>query len=142
VIIQVAALIAPSGIIDTTVPDKAPEVSHPGESVKLSAAADETTLDGSTATIKLLCVVKNSANGFSPLKSVAGGLCLVLGNCKVWSHSHRLGSQYSQSSKQTKVDEQAIESLAPRVKVLFESLCAPIPLGDVDEEERERKLSQ
>jgi len=40
------------------------------------------------------------------------------------------------------VDEQAIESLAPRVKVLFESLSAPIPLGDVDEEEREKKLEQ
>ena len=36
------------------------------------------------------------------------------------------------------MDEQAIVLLAPQVKVLFESLCAPIPLGDVDEEEREK----
>ena len=47
---------------------------------------------------------------------------------------------YSYPSKQ--VDEQAIELLAPRVKFLFESLCAPIPLGDVAEEERERKLER
>jgi len=40
------------------------------------------------------------------------------------------------------VDEQAIEFLAPQVKILFESLRAPIPLGDVGEEEREKKLKK
>jgi len=40
------------------------------------------------------------------------------------------------------VDKQAIELLAPQVKALFESFCAPIPLGDVDERERERELEK
>jgi len=44
--------------------------------------------------------------------------------------------------QQTEVDEQAIEWLAPRVKALSESLCAPIPLGDPNEREREKKLEQ
>ena len=47
---------------------------------------DETTWDvGSTAgaMAKLLHVVKSSADGFGPLKSIARALCLVLGNCKV-----------------------------------------------------------
>ena len=43
------------------------------------------------------------------------------------------------SFQQTEVDEQAIELLAPRVKALSESLYGPIPLGDVNEKERERK---
>jgi len=38
------------------------------------------------------------------------------------------------------VNEHAIESLAPRVKMLSESLSAPIPPGDVNEEERTNKL--
>jgi len=45
-------------------------------------------------------------------------------------------------SQQSEVDEQAIELLAPRLRVLFESLCAPIPLDDIEEEERERELKQ
>ena len=38
------------------------------------------------------------------------------------------------------MDRQAIESLAPQVKVLSESLHQPIPLGDVNEKEREKRL--
>jgi len=40
------------------------------------------------------------------------------------------------------VNEHAIESLAPRVKRLSESLSVPISLGDVNEEERARKLER
>ena len=40
------------------------------------------------------------------------------------------------------MDRQAIESLAPRVKTLSGSLCAPIPEGDVNEKQRARKLEQ
>jgi len=68
--------------IDTTVPNDAPEALHPNASAKPSAATDETTLESTTA-IKLLHVVRDSVNGFGPLKSVAGDLCLVLENCKV-----------------------------------------------------------
>jgi len=53
-----------------------------------------------------------------------------------------IGLQYLWSSQQTEADGQAIELLAPRVKVLSELLCAPIPLGDVNEKGREKKLEQ
>ena len=36
-------------------------------------------------------------------------------------------------------NEKTIELLAPRVKALSESLCAPIPPGSLDEKERERE---
>jgi len=45
-------------------------------------------------------------------------------------------------SQQTEVDKQAIELLAPQIKALFESFCTPIPLGDIDEKEREMELEQ
>ena len=38
------------------------------------------------ATAKLLLRgVRDSADAFGPLKSVAGGLCFILENCEVWS---------------------------------------------------------
>lgn len=40
------------------------------------------------------------------------------------------------------MNERTIELLAPRVKILSESLCEPIPPGDVNERERERKLER
>jgi hypothetical protein len=94
-----------------------------------------------SATAKLLRGVRDSVNAFGPLKAIAGKLCLILENCEVWPPStHSIHNAY-RLFKQTEVDEQAIESLAPRVKALSESLCAPIPLGDVNEKERERKLN-
>ena len=97
--ILVSALTAHSGNVGVNIPDHMPEVQHPDESAKPSAIADE-TISGkeSTVTVKLLRVVRDSASGFGPLKSVAGGLCLVLENCKVWPPSHRFGSQHLQSS--------------------------------------------
>ena len=89
--------------------------------------------------VKLLRVVRDSADGFGPLKSVAGGLCLVLESCGVWPPYNWFNPQCSQSFQQTEVDKQAIELLVPQVKVLSESLCVPIPLGDVNERERERE---
>ena len=38
------------------------------------------------------------------------------------------------------MNECAIESLAPRIKTLSESLCESIVVGDVNEEIRARKL--
>ena len=86
--VSVAASDLPLDGIDATVPDRAPEV----ESVEPSAAVSETASDkkstGSPAA-KLLCMVRDSANGFGPLKSVAGGLHLVLENCVVCPPSNR-----------------------------------------------------
>ena len=44
------------------------------------------------------------------------------------------------SFQQTEVDGQAIELLAPRIKVLSESLCASIHPSDVNEKKRGEKL--
>ena len=44
--------------------------------------------------------------------------------------------------QQTKANNQAIESLAPRVKLLAESLCAPVSEGDIKEESRRKILEQ
>ena len=44
--------------------------------------------------------------------------------------------------QRTKANEQAIESLAPRVKELAERLCKPVHEGDVEEGERRTRLEQ
>ena len=51
-------------------------------------------------------------------------------------------SKYLQSSQQTELDIHTIELLAPQIKMLSESLSAPIPLGDINEKERGGKLEQ
>ena len=56
--------------------------------------------------------------------------------------SYTFGSQCLQPLQGTEVDRQAIELLAPRVRVLSESLCAPIHPGDVNEKTRGEKLEQ
>ena len=63
-----------------------PEVPHPDESVEPGAA-----LEGSepgweyttSATARLLHGVRDSANAFVLLKSIAGHLCVILENCEV-----------------------------------------------------------
>ena len=121
------------------------EIPRPYESVEPSTVADGVTSDGistPSATVKLLCGVRDSLNSFGPLRSLAGDLCLILENCKVWPPSYIFNLQHLQSFQETGVDEQAIESLAPRIKTLSELLHTPIPLGDVNEKERERKLDR
>ena len=125
--------------------DCAPKILCSDKSIELSAALDAATSDGESipsTTVKLLCGVRDSPSGFGPLKSLAGALCIILENCKVWPPSHTFNLQYLQSFQQTEVDEQAIESLVPHIKALSELLCVPIPQGDVNEEDREGKLEQ
>jgi len=50
--------------------------------------------------------------------------------------------QSLQVPQRMKANKQAIESLAPRVKKLAESLCKPVSEGDVDERKRRQKLEQ
>ena len=45
-------------------------------------------------------------------------------------------------SQRTRANEQTIELLAPRVKALAESLCAPVSQGDAKEQERRKDLEQ
>jgi len=136
-------IVLPDDTDDPAVLDRAPEICRPDKSIEPSAAIDCVTSDGKSTpsiTVTLLCGVRDSPNGFGPLKSLAGGLCHILENCNVWPPSHMFNPQCSQSFQQTEVDEQAIVSLAPRIKGLSELFHTPIPLGDVNEKERERKL--
>jgi hypothetical protein len=81
-------LIVPSDNVDiSTAPDHGPEVARPNEGAEPSAAADEKGLgwkSAASSTAKLLLRgVRDSADAFGPLKSVASGLCFVLDNCEV-----------------------------------------------------------
>jgi len=71
------------------IPENVPEVPRPDESVEPSAAADKSKSNWkstASATAKLLLRgVRDSADAFGPLKSVAGGLCFILESCEVWS---------------------------------------------------------
>ena len=71
--------------------DHVPAILHHDENGGPSAAADENKSNWkstASATAKLLLRgVRDSADAFPPLKSVAGGLCFVLENCEVWPPS-------------------------------------------------------
>ena len=140
-------LIVPSDNAGTsTVPDPAPQVLRPNESVGPGAAVDENKSSWkstASATAKLLLRgVRDSADAFGPLKSVAGGLCFVLENCEVRPSSHIRHPHCLQAHQRTKANKQAMESLAPRVEALAELLCAPVPQGDANEQERRKRLEQ
>lgn len=47
-----------------------------------------------------------------------------------------------QAFQRTKENEEAIESLAPRVKALSASLCTSVSEGDFKEKERRKKLDR
>ena len=96
-----------------------------------------------SATAKLLLRgVRDTADAFGPLKSVAGGLCFILENYEVFPVSCIPCVQRLQAPQQTKSNGQAMESLAPRVKALAEQLCGPVPEGDIKEQKRREKLEE
>ena len=72
----------------TPVPDKSPKDLHPEVSAEPDTVADKKKLTWTStvfATAKLLLRgVRDTADAFGPLKSVAGGLCFILENCEVW----------------------------------------------------------
>ena len=81
-------LIIPSHNAGTSaVPDHTQKELLPNETTKSNAAADERKSSWKStayATAKLLLYgVRDSADAFGPLKSVAGGLCFILENCEV-----------------------------------------------------------
>jgi len=82
----------PDGI--STIPEHVPTFLRSNESGGPSAGADGNRPDwGSTAsaTAKLILRgVRDSADAFGPLKSIAGGLCFILENCEVWPSFHIL----------------------------------------------------
>ena len=91
----------------------------------------------------LLCTVRDSADAFPPLKSVAGGLCSILENFEVRFISHTsLKLQCLCLSQRAEGNKEGIESLAPRIKSLAESLCAPVSKGGAAEGSRRKRLEQ
>ena len=124
-----------------------PEDPHPDESLESDVAADNSELGEKSvvsAMAKLLCGVRDSKNAFVPLKSIAGHLYSILENCQVWPPPCTLSPQYLSlwTFQQTDVNGQAVELLAPQVKILSESLSAPIRPGDIREKHRGEKLEQ
>ena len=71
----------------SAISDHIPATLHHDNSGGPSAAMDETKstwkTTASTAANLLLRGVRDSADAFGPLKSVAGGLCFILENCEV-----------------------------------------------------------
>ena len=69
------------------IPDRAPEDVRPDKSTEPSAVTNENKSNWkSTASASAKLVlrgVRDSADAFGPLKSVAGGLCFILENCEV-----------------------------------------------------------
>ena len=77
------------------------------ENVEGGAAADEdrpgwkSTVSSSAKLV--LRAVRDSADAFGPLKSVAGGLCFILENCEVrWLPSYAIGDVYMSAANKGK----------------------------------------
>ena len=112
---------------------------RPDENAEPNTAANEKKSNWKStafATAKLLLRgVRDSADAFGPLKSVAGGLCFILENCEVWSDPFPTLPHLLHPHQRMKGNEQTIESLAHRVKALAELLRSPVSEEDVKEEE-------
>ena len=115
------------------------------ENVGESAAAHENRPDrkstASSSAKLVLHAVRDSADAFGPLKSIAGGLCFILENCEVRYFPRGLSMALT-CLQRTKANKQGIESLAPRVKELAELLCDPVSGSDVKERERRTRLER
>jgi hypothetical protein len=118
----------------------------PQDKTEQSAAGDNKShwkSNVSAAAKLLLCMVRDSADAFPPLKSIAGGLCFILEN-----HEVRFGPYTSleprclESLQRAQGNRQAIESLAPRVKSLAAILCGPVSEDNAAEELRRKRLEQ
>ena len=87
---QLLCLIIPLHDVDTsTIPDRMAQDLHPNENAEPSATANEKESSWKSTALTtaklLLCGVRDSADAFGPLKSIAGGLCFILENREVWS---------------------------------------------------------
>ena len=83
-------------VLDNTVTPAVPDRVQPDprsdENVEPSDAANEKKSSWKSTALStaklLLRGVRDSADAFGPLKSVAGGLCFILENCEVWLSPH------------------------------------------------------
>jgi len=128
--------------IDTpTVPDHAQRPNEGQPSGADKKWSNLGSLASSTAKL-LLRGVRESADAFPPLKSVAGGLCYILENYEVRSSSGTCYPRRLQVPQRTKANTKTIVSLAPRVKALSSSLCASVSEDDFKERERRKQLKE
>ena len=127
-------------------PDQVPEAARPNESAEPGPATSEEKsnwMSTAVSTAKLLLRgVRDAADAFGPLKSVAGGLCFILDNYEVRPSSPIRHQQRLRVSQQTKANVQAVGSLAPRVEALAGLLYEPVPDDDVKEATRREKLER
>ena len=130
---------------DSSVPDHVQEPSTSPDQSEPNTT-NEKKLDwksAASATAKLLLRgVSDSADAVGPLKSVAGGLCFILENCEVRPSSSVHYPQHLPVPQRMKANEQAIESLAPRIKALSALLCTLVSGGDTRERPRRKELER
>ena len=121
-----------------------PEALHPHKNEPRTVDEDKSNWRATTSAAAKLFLrgVRDSADAFGPLKSVAGGLYFILENCEVWIPSDVYHPRCLRVFQQTKVNKQAIESLVPRVKALSASLCTSVSEGDFKEGERRKRLER
>ena len=96
-------------IVTTGDREQAGNKSNADKSVGPSAAADENKSDWrstASASAKLLLRgVRDSADAFGPLKSVAGGLCFILDNCEVRFPLYAIHDTYRCSSVRRRISK-------------------------------------
>ena len=137
-------IVSPDDADDPAVPD------HFQEALALNQNDPDTTGEresdwksaASAAAKLLLHGVRESVDAFGPLKSVAGGLCFILENREVWPSAPLRDPQRLPVPQRMKANEEAIESLAPRIKALSALLCKPVSRGDVKERSRRGELER
>ena len=80
-------IVSSANIVTPAVPDPVREILHPSENEPNTTDKSKSNWKSTaSATAKLfLRGVRDSADAFGPLKSVAGGLCFILENCEVKS---------------------------------------------------------
>ena len=103
-------LTVPLDSVDASaVPDHVPEDNRLNETVDPSTTANENKSDWrstASATAKLLLRgVRDSADAFGPLKSVAGGLCFILENCEVRPSAPTVHDTYKYPSEQRQISK-------------------------------------
>ena len=133
-----------TNLVTSAIPDPGQEVPDPNKGKQ--NVADEKKSDWkstASATAKLfLRGVRDTADAFGPLKSVAGGLCFILDNCEVRFPTNVCHLQRLQVPQRMAVNRQAIELLVSRVWALSTSLCESAPGGNLREQERRERLER
>ena len=136
-------IVSPDNTDNSTIPDHPQEALGPDQNEPETTGEKESRWKSTaSATAKLLLRgVSESADAFGPLKSVAGFLCYILENCEVQPSSSTCYLQHLPAFQRTKANEQAIESLAPRIDALSAILCAPVS-DDAKEQPRRGELKR